>query len=250
MSWNNRGQATIGIVTVVAVISFILMMNLQSQAEIVQRKIIATKAQSEAESAINEFAMQLYSAYVQAAEIKESLTGTLRYKGSAPDNVKHRTFEFYIENSGKKLCISRARNGADVDICISLPNNLPNDFARNHESNYNDPTITKTHNSFFTKIIKQAYSFATAEAQRVQTSPFSPNINAVVPNMVVDRLTAGTIETDFSEHYEQQNCEAPHLVKDCVKIKICLKFGGCANDAEKVSQTYVFLYVPKTQLRD
>ncbi len=244
MIFSRRGQTTIGIVAVVAVISFILMMNLQSQAEIVQRKIIATKAQSEAESAINDFARQLYSAYVQAAVIKESMDGNLRFK---PPNIINGTFEFYI-SSGRKLCTSRARNGTDVSICITLPD----DFAQIQKNYFLDPNYETRQQSFFVRLAIKIFFVENAQAQRVQTASFAPNPNAVFPALAVDRSTASpiTAEPYFVEQYEQLNCEGANPRLGCVKIKICLKFSGCTKEEEKVRQTYVFLRVPNTQLRN
>ncbi len=246
MTFNRRGQATIGIVAVVAVISFILMMNLQSQAEIVQRKIIATKAQSEAETAINDFALQLYSAYVQAAVIKESLTGNLRYKAPTP-NINNGTFEFFLQNSGRKLCTSRARNAVDVSICITLPD----DFARLQKNYYLDPDYETKQQSFFTRLMIKTFFVENVQAQQVQTASFAPNPNAVLPALGVNRSTAApAAEPNFVEQYELQNCEGASPRLGCVKIKICLKFSGCTKEEEKVRQTYVFLRVPDTQLRN
>ena len=224
------------------------MMNLQSQAEIVQRKIIATKAQSEAETAINDFAMQLYSSYIQTAIIKESFDSKLRYRPNTAD-LEQNMFEFFIQNiNGTKLCTSRSRNATDVNICIKLPE----DFAKIQKNYFLDPDREFRQQSLFSRFIMNAFLVEKAQAQRVQTASFAPNPNAVLPALGVNRLTTAfpTDEPEFVAQYEQLNCEPTGLKLGCVKIKICLKFAGCASDQEKIRQTYVFLRVPQTQLRD
>ncbi len=250
---NNKGQTTVALVIVVGLIAFILMSNLQKQTLFVVKKVIEMKVQAEGESAINDFALQLYNAYIQAAVVPDALQlGSLRLSTpsvSYPTTLDPKdNLDFYL--NGNKLCAARMRLiSNNLDICI----NLPADFVTLLERQQQYHNATPENQFYVVNILKRSFSVSKAWAQTQPAMALSrPDASLAPPLSTVNR-TPTTAEYDlFKSQYDQYNCDNPALPSRiaCVKIQICLKISGCATDAEKIKQTFVFLRNPTTQLRE
>ncbi len=245
MKFSNRGQATIGLTIIISVILFIMMMNLQTQSQNVQQTIVQAKAQAEADNAINDFALQLYNAYVKAAVVPDSFPNTRAI--SPTPGISQNGFDFYLVDG--KLCSSRTRNipaSTSFDICITLPA----DFAALLQKSDLMLEMPLPKPSYYVQILKSIFGARPAFAQKMETDPFAPNPNNSPPLVNVNSALVGNDLVEFLNQYENFNCETPAGRAACVKIKICLRLRPCTTDDQKLKQTFVFLRVPNSQLRN
>ncbi len=248
---NQNGYAAFAITFVIAAVALTLASSLQNQVQLFTKGLVRARTLSEAQFAIEAFAVKIRDAYIQARPVPEAVVPTATYKQDA-NAARFRavrstgnTTEIKIYNVDDKFCFERPLNKSylTADICIAIPEDF---LARRKD----EESSLKMYATFFMHQVQELITVPSAVANFGPSDPGFANLSAV--NITVNR---NFMDGNFNYDYIEQRCGggSPNPDVDCFRFRFCLaRFkSDCASGAgnEKfVVQTIVLRKTPETSM--
>lgn len=249
---NQKGYAAFAVTFMIAVVALMLANSLQHQVQLFTKGLVRARTLSEAQFAIEAFAVKVRDAYMQARTVPEALVPTATYKKDTdatrfrPVKSTGSTTDIKIYSTGDKFCFERPLNKSYLidPICITIPE----DFLARRQ---NDDLGWKDYYVFFMHQLKQNFVIPEAVADSYPAEdPGTTGLAAVSFN-----LNRDFTNEDFNYDYIDQRCggASPNPEVDCFRFRFCLaRFksdcdAGTGNE-RYVVQTVVLRKTPETSM--